>query len=301
MSIPVKPSGTLGQRLRDLKLDLSQFAEELDSADTVAYSFQSQTPPSPTLDVIVQIPASGKWQDMNDHYHYVNLAPATELPSKKRKLDYDASEFKDVNVAPSKFAKPSYFRKVMGKDEHGREIYVHNRPIDFELVPAALISPIFGRLSDDLFARENDFRSEDFAPARDLVNALSKLEKDEASRTQAFLDWLLATLPDTEAEPPYGRDQPRLSTEILKGKQRDRRSDYVTDGHVELGDNLLLATEGRPELGEESTNPHWQLMSHARAYYMQKRCSYRVGQSCLPAILIAYYGMFNPLARVLAC
>lgn len=106
--IPVKPSGTLAQRLRDLKLDLSQFAEELDSADTVAYSFQSQTPPSPTLDVIVQIPASGKWQDMNDHYHSVNLAPATELPSKKRKLDCDASEFKDVNVVPSKFAKPSY-------------------------------------------------------------------------------------------------------------------------------------------------------------------------------------------------
>ena len=300
MTIPVKPSGTLAQRLRDLGLGLSQFAEKLDPTDTVAFSFQSQTPPSLDLNVIVQIPASSKWQDMSNHYHSVNLAPAAEPPSKKRKLDYDASEFKDVNIAPSRFAEPSYFRNVMGRGEHGRKVYIHNRPIDFESVPVALISPIFGRLSDDLFTREKDLRSEDFAPARNLVNILSKLEKDEASRNKAFLKWLLATLPGIETE-PHERDRPRLSTAILRGEQRDKRSDYATDGHVELGDNLLLAIEGNPELGEESTNPHWQLMSFARAYYMQKRCSYRVGQSCLPAILIAYYGMFNPLARVLTC
>jgi hypothetical protein len=77
------------------------------------------------------------------------------------------------------------------------------------------------------------------------------------------------------------------------------KSDYKTDGHVELGDNLVLAVEAKPELDELPSNPHWQLMAYVRAYYMQKRCSYRVGQSPLPAILIAFYGMFTPLTSIL--
>jgi len=55
--ILVKPSNTLAQRLGDLGLVYSQFAEELDPADTVANSFQTQILPSPCLNVIVQIPA----------------------------------------------------------------------------------------------------------------------------------------------------------------------------------------------------------------------------------------------------
>ena len=138
---------------------------------------------------------------------------------------------------------------------------------------------------------------------------LSKLEKAEAPRTKAFIDWLLKTLPGIERREsqnyaplqPHEEVRPRLSTVIMKGQHRDNRCDYETDGHVELGDNPLLVTEGKPELGESSMDPHWQLMSYVRAYYMQERCSYRIGQSCLPAILIAYYGMFIPLTRVLAC
>ena len=236
----------------------------------------------------------------DEHHHdrrHSNLSPSiTEQPSKKRKLDYDAPEYKVMNVAPSQFAKPSNFRKAMEQDE-GRECYIHNRPITFDEVPLTLISPIFGRFSDDLFTLEKDFRSEDFAPARDLANMLSKLAKDEASRNGAFLDWLLKTLPSIERTKSSGdaslkphEVRPRLLTAIIKGEHEDSRHDYATDGHVELGDNLLLVTESELELGEGSSNPHWQLMAYTRAYYMQKRCSYRVGRSCLPAVLIAHYG-----------
>ena len=73
------------------------------------------------------------------------------------------------------------------------------------------------------------------------------------------------------------------------------------DGFVELGDNRLLVVEAEPELGEESSNPHWQMMAYIRAYYMQERCYHRVGQSPLPAILIVLYGMFIPLASMSTC
>ena len=45
----------------------------------------------------------------------------------------------------------------------------------------------------------------------------------------------------------------------------DTKCDYDPDGHVELGDNILLITEGKLELGEGSTDPHWQLMAYVRA------------------------------------
>lgn len=58
------PSNTLAQRLGDGPGDLgvvySQFAEKLNPADTVAYSFRTQIPTSPHLDVVVQVPASSK-------------------------------------------------------------------------------------------------------------------------------------------------------------------------------------------------------------------------------------------------
>ena len=252
---------------------------------------------------------------MNSHYHSANLVPAAEPPPKKRKLDYDAPEFKDINIPPSEFAKPANFQKAMGLVEceqnsgHARELYIHNRPIDFESVPVTLISPIFGRLLDDLFTCEKDLRSEDFAPARNLANMLSRLEKNKALRQRTFLDWLLNTLPGIERKKssddaplqPHEEVRPRLATVITRGEDRDARCDHETDGHIELGDNLLLVTQCMLELGEGSTDPHRQLMEYVRAYYMQKRCSYRVGQSCLPVILMAYYGVFIPLVRVLAC
>jgi len=192
------------------------------------------------------------------------------------------------------------------EDGHGREVYVHNRPIDFESVPLALISPIFGRLSDDLFTNHENLLSQDFAPARNLANTLSKLEENEASRKKSSLAWLFETLPDIEREEssydtplrPHEEARARLSTAVIKGEPGDKKYDFKTDGHVELGDNLLLVVEAKPELGEESSDPHWQMMAYVRAYYMQERCYYRVGQSPLPAILIAFYGMFIPLASM---
>ena len=189
--------------------------------------------------------------------------------------------------------------------QRGREVFTHNRPINFDSVPLTLISPIFGRVSDDIFMNHEDFLSRDFAPARDLANLLSELEKDEVARKESFQDWLLKLLPDIEREEsshdtslrPH-EVRAKLTTTIIKGP---RREDFGTDGHVELGDNLLLLVEAKPELGEESSNPHWQAMAYVRAYYMQERCYYRVGQSPLPAILITFYGMFIPLASMPTC
>jgi len=188
--------------------------------------------------------------------------------------------------------------------QRGREVFIHNRPINFDSVPLTLISPIFGRVSDDIFTNHEDFLSRDFAPARDLANLLSELEKDEAARKESFWDWLLKLLPDIEREEsshdtslrPH-EVRAKLTTAIIKGPRRDKKRDFETGGHVELGNNLLLLVEANPELGEGSSNPHWQAMAYVRAYYMQERC-YRVGQSPLPAILITFYGMFIPLASM---
>ena len=67
---------------------MSEIAEELDPVDTVAYSFPPQASNSHHIDVIVQIPASSKWQDINSHDHSANFVPApqNESPSKRRHL-----------------------------------------------------------------------------------------------------------------------------------------------------------------------------------------------------------------------
>ena len=74
----------------------------------------------------------------------------------------------------------------MMPSRHGCEVYIHNRLIDFELVPLTLISPIFGCLSDDLYTDHEKFLLQDFAPARNLVNMLSKLENSEMLRKESF-------------------------------------------------------------------------------------------------------------------
>jgi len=126
------PSDTLAQRLRAGKFDLSQSAEKLDPAFTVESSFQSQTSPS-TLNVIVQIPASGKWQNMNDYYHSVNLAPAKELNDvdyawleevrskiwKKKELERDL--FREVKVTQAHFNELQKRLKVQYPDRNSPE------------------------------------------------------------------------------------------------------------------------------------------------------------------------------------
>ena len=69
--ILVKPSNTLAKRIRGL--NFSQFAEELDVTDLVDDIFKKQPSTSPQLDVIVQFPASGKWQYVNNPYCSVNF------------------------------------------------------------------------------------------------------------------------------------------------------------------------------------------------------------------------------------
>ena len=88
---------------------------------------------------------------------------------------------------------------------------------------------------------------------------------------------------------------------IIKEKHRDKKHDFETGGHVELGNNLLLVVKARPKLGEEPSNPHWQMMAYVQAYNMQTQCYDHVGQSPLPAILIAFYGMFIPLVSMPIC
>ena len=187
----------------------------------------------------------------------------------------------------------------MGPGRDGREVYIHNRPIDFESVPLTLISPIFGCLSDDLFTDHENFLSQDFAPARDLANMLSRLENSVGLRKELFWTWLLDMLPDIErgvrSHDPHKEVRARLSTAIIM--EHRYKYDVMIDGHVELGDNLLLVVEVKHELGEVCSNPHWQMMAYVREYYMQRRCRHQVGQSPLPALLIALYGMFIPLAR----
>ena len=173
------------------------------------------------------------------------------------------SEFRDVNISPSNFTKPSTFRNLMMPSQHGHEVYIHNRLIDFELVPLTLISPIFGCLLDDLYTDHKKFLSQDFAPARNLANMLSKLENSEMLRKESFWTWLLETLPDIEREEsshdPHEEVQARLMTGIIKGERRDK-SDFKNDVHVELGDNFLLVVEAKPEFGEEHSNPHVTLL-----------------------------------------
>ena len=103
-----------------------------------------------------------------------------------------------------------------------------------------------------MFEHHEDLRSEDFAPARDLANMLSVLEKKEASRKEPFLKWLLKLLPDIKREELSHEVQARLMTAITQGEPTDKKRDFQTDGHVELGDSLLLLVEAKPEIGEQS-------------------------------------------------
>jgi hypothetical protein len=106
---------------------------------------------------------------------------------------------------------------------HGCEGYIHNRPIDFESVPLALISPIFGRLLDDLITNHENLLSQDFTPAKNLANMFSELEENVVSRKKSFSAWLLDMLPDIERkESSHGEARERPMTTIIKGERRDK-------------------------------------------------------------------------------
>ena len=69
------PSKTLVERMWTAGSDISDLGAELDPANSVAEVFQTQSqgPTVIQLHVFVQIPGSGKWQDVNTPYHSVNL------------------------------------------------------------------------------------------------------------------------------------------------------------------------------------------------------------------------------------
>jgi len=206
-----------------------------------------------------------------------------EPPRKKfRKLDYDAPEYKGLNVSPSEFAIPRNSRNAM---EPKSEVSLHNT--NFASLPLTLISPIFGRISDDVRTPQEDLGPEDFAPARNLANMLSMLV-DERTRKFDFRNWLLETL-----EGNLSDSMAMSARGILEG--------VLIEGHVEWKDYVLIVTEGKAELGEQFSGPHGRLLASFRAHYMQERCSYRVGESCLPAILITYHGPFVDMSVAIVC
>src|SRR5258708_7792884 len=127
--------------------------------------------------IVVRLTTTGESSPAVPHMPFDTIRGrhSAEAPSKKRKLEYDDFMFKAINVALPKFADPSTVRDAIDPEHHGREVYIHNRPIDFSSVPLTLISPIFGRVSDDMFS-DNRLRSDDFPPARALAYMLSMLE-----------------------------------------------------------------------------------------------------------------------------
>ncbi len=141
-----------------------------------------------------------------------------------------------------------------------------------------------------------------------ITGWLTSLQKEK------FLEWLTEMLKDIKngiimkgsllismaLQSCRGR-LPTLVTDITKGETTKMGRDYETDGHVEIGDYILLITEGKCELGELSADLHWQLMVYFQVYYAQKQCSNNIGESHLPAILIVHYGMFIPFARSHIC
>ena len=82
---PVKPSHSLDERVKNLGRDLSEFAERLDEANSVAAIFQNvnQTPTIAQLDVIIEFhdQDQSKWQDVNSLYHSANLVLLLRHPT----------------------------------------------------------------------------------------------------------------------------------------------------------------------------------------------------------------------------
>lgn len=74
----------------------------LDPVDLAAEAFQTPTPFSPLLAVIVQIPASGKWQGVNDHYYPANLIILLPFPRPLALLAPQDDETSGVLESPSK-------------------------------------------------------------------------------------------------------------------------------------------------------------------------------------------------------
>lgn len=170
----------------------------------------------------------------------------------------------------------------------GRQLFMSNRPIDFTKIPLTLISPIFGHLSDVIFGDDNELSALDFAPARDLANTLSML-LPEIKRVNIFNQWLHKTLRIPDSSSATG-DESRVERNIIL-KETGNTITYESDGHVVVKDRLAIVTEGKPEITEGSSEPHWQAMGYYRMFYVQDEHADAVGQNCLPALMISYYGM----------
>ena len=149
------PSNTLAQRVRALG---DQFAGEVDPADIVADVFQPQTLTSPHLDVLVQMPASIKWQDMNSHYHSANLVPVPqdELSFKRRLLANSPDPLWSDEVHPTALVAIRQFWKSLWQDKedplHKVSVRRDPNPVDGVDVLATMrvlhLPKIFSSISD---------------------------------------------------------------------------------------------------------------------------------------------------------
>ncbi|KAI0299545.1 hypothetical protein BC826DRAFT_995186 [Russula brevipes] len=124
--------------------------------------------------------------------------------------------------------------------EPNSEVSLHDT--NFASLPLILISPIFGRISDDMCTPQEDLRSGDFAPARNLANMLSLLE-DEPTRKVYFRKWLLETLEVKLSDNRHELSEPGLprpAAMITKGILKD----VQIDGHVEWKDYRTTCKSG---------------------------------------------------------
>jgi hypothetical protein len=107
-------------------------------------------------------------------------AVSLEAPNKRHKSDEGyykllySSRYSLLDTAPSTFGTPSSICSVMEPEAVGSEGFMFNRPIDFGMVPLALLSPIFVQSEDD-FYHYSDFELglKEFAPTRELTHSMS--------------------------------------------------------------------------------------------------------------------------------
>ena len=117
---------------------LPQFAGKVAPADRVANVFRTQTLTSPHPDVLVEILAPSKWQDMDSHYHSINPVPALqdEYPFKRRRLanDPNSSWLEEVLFDASALMKVRQFWKSLWQDKEDffREVSVCRVPNPIE-------------------------------------------------------------------------------------------------------------------------------------------------------------------------
>jgi hypothetical protein len=102
-----------------------------------------------------------------------------------------SEDYEAFNVAPSQFAQSVNVIKVLQSASPGTEIYMCNRPLNYNRVLLSLLSEIFGRFKDDFHnGHVSDLGIDDFEAARVLAEAMASLHRSESDRQFFFNAWL---------------------------------------------------------------------------------------------------------------